>query len=101
MRCVVQLCSVRVMACGGWAAGVLVARLPALPGGRSRRLAWLQALWGRTVDARVVLAGDHTIWDPGGGEAGAEMWTHLLLCRASGICAVFGRLRARFPLLAR
>jgi hypothetical protein len=29
-------------------------------------------------------AGDHTVWDPGGGEAGAELWTHLrlLFCRA-------------------
>jgi hypothetical protein len=55
-------------------------------------VAWLQALWGRVVegrvppvDARVLLAGDHTVWDPGGGEAGAELWTHLrllLLCRA-------------------
>ncbi len=50
-----------------------------------------QALWGRIVegrvplvDARVLLAGDHTIWDPGRGEAGAELWTHwrLLFCRA-------------------
>ncbi len=36
------------------------------------------------VDARVLLAGDHTVWNPGGGEAGAELWTHLrlLFCRA-------------------
>jgi hypothetical protein len=74
-------------------------------------VAWLQALWGRVVegrvppvDARVLLAcwtgDDHTVWDPGGGEAGAELWTHLrlLFCRAvlrSGICAVVRRLRAR------
>ncbi len=31
------------------------------------------------VDAWVLLAGDHTVWDPGGGEAGAELWTHLRL----------------------
>jgi hypothetical protein len=33
---------------------------------------------------RVLLAGDHAVWDPGGGEAGAELWTHLrlLFCRA-------------------
>ncbi len=32
----------------------------------------------------MLLAGDHTVWDPGGGEAGAELWTHLrlLFCRA-------------------
>ncbi len=31
----------------------------------------------------LVNAGDHTVWDPGGrGEAGAELWTHLLFCRA-------------------
>jgi hypothetical protein len=36
------------------------------------------------LDARVLLAGDHTVWDPGGGDAGAELWTHLrlLFCRA-------------------
>ncbi len=36
------------------------------------------------LDVRVLLAGDHTVWDPGGGEAGAELWTHLrlLFCRA-------------------
>ena len=36
------------------------------------------------LDARVLLAGDHAVWDPGGGEAGAELWTHLrlLFCRA-------------------
>jgi hypothetical protein len=54
-------------------------------------VAWLQALWGRMVEGRVplvdalgLLAGDHTVWDPGGGEAGAELWTHLrlLFCRA-------------------
>jgi hypothetical protein len=36
------------------------------------------------LDARVLLAGDHTVWDPGGGDAGAELWTHLrlLFCHA-------------------
>jgi hypothetical protein len=36
------------------------------------------------LDARVLLAGDHAVWDPGGGEAGAELWAHLrlLFCRA-------------------
>ncbi len=36
------------------------------------------------MDARVLLAGDHTVWDPGGGEAGAKLWTHLrlLFCHA-------------------
>ncbi len=36
------------------------------------------------LDVRVLLAGDHTVWDPGGGDAGAELWTHLrlLFCRA-------------------
>ena len=54
-------------------------------------VSWLQGLWARVVagrvpplDARVLLAGDHTVWDPGGGDAGAELWTHLrlLFCRA-------------------
>jgi hypothetical protein len=58
-------------------------------------VAWLRALWGRVVEgrvlpvnARVLLAGHHTVWDPGGGETGAELWTHfkcklrLLFCRA-------------------
>ena len=36
------------------------------------------------LDARVLLAGDHTVWDPGGGDAGRALWTHLRLmfCRA-------------------
>ncbi len=39
------------------------------------------------LDARVLLAGDHTVtvWDPGGGDAGRALWTHLrllLFCRA-------------------
>ncbi len=55
---------------------------------------WLRGLWAMIVadrvppqDARVVLlAGDHTVWDPGGGDAGAGLSgpTHLrlLFCRA-------------------
>jgi hypothetical protein len=36
------------------------------------------------LDARVLLAGDHTVWAPGGGDDGMELWTHLrlLFCRA-------------------
>jgi hypothetical protein len=54
-------------------------------------VAWLGGLWSRVVagvqlplDARVLLAGDHTVWDPGGGDAGRALWTHLrlLFCRA-------------------
>jgi hypothetical protein len=54
-------------------------------------VAWLRGVWAMLVagrvpplDVRVLLAGDHTVWDPGGGEAGAELWTHLrlLFCRA-------------------
>ena len=54
-------------------------------------VAWLRDLWARfemggqpPLDARVLLAGDHTVWDPGGGDAGRELWTHvrLLFCRA-------------------
>jgi hypothetical protein len=52
-------------------------------------VAWLRGVWAMLVagrvpplDARVLLAGDHAVWDgAGGGEAGAELWTHLrLLC---------------------
>ena len=54
-------------------------------------VAWLGALWSKVVagvqlplDARVLLAGDRTVWDPGGGDAGRALWTHLrlLFCRA-------------------
>ncbi len=54
-------------------------------------VAWLRGVWAMLVagrvpplDARTLLAGDHAVWDPGGGEAGAELWTHLrlLFCRA-------------------
>jgi hypothetical protein len=55
-------------------------------------VAWLRGVWALLVagrvpplDVRVLLAGDHAVWDPGGGEAGAEqLWTHLrlLFCRA-------------------
>jgi len=54
-------------------------------------LEWLRQLWSRLVpgddvplDARVLLAGDHTVWAPGGGNDGAELWAHLrlLFCRA-------------------
>jgi hypothetical protein len=47
---------------------------------------WLQDLWARLVpgsrlplDARGLLAGDHTVWDPGGAAAGVELWAHLRL----------------------
>ncbi len=49
-------------------------------------------LWSKVVagvqlplDARVLLAGDHTVWEPGGGDAGRALWTthlRLLFCRA-------------------
>jgi hypothetical protein len=49
-------------------------------------VAWLRGVWAMLVagmvpplDARVLLAGDHAVWDPGGGEAGAGLWTHLRL----------------------
>ncbi len=54
-------------------------------------VAWLGGLWSKVVagvqpplDARALLAGDHTVWDPGGGDAGRALWTHLrmLFCRA-------------------
>ena len=54
-------------------------------------VAWLGGLWSKVVagvqlplDAQVLLAGDHTVWDPGGGDAGRALWTHLrlLFCRA-------------------
>jgi hypothetical protein len=39
--------------------------------------AWLRGVWAMLVagrvpplDARVLLAGDHAVWDPGGGEVG-------------------------------
>ncbi len=42
-------------------------------------VAWLGALWSKVVagvqlplDARVLLAGDHTVWDPGVGMPGGH-----------------------------
>ncbi len=82
------------MACAGDEAlegaqveSLLVAPLCALPCGASgcclaaRRVSHACSPAGRVppLDARVLLAGDHTVWDPGGGEAGAELWAHLRL----------------------
>jgi hypothetical protein len=55
--------------------------------GRSRTLSWIAGIAeGRVhpMDARVLFAGDHFVWEPGGGYAGEELWTHLclLVCRA-------------------
>ncbi len=43
-------------------------------------------MWARLVpgsrlplDVRVLVAGDHTVWDPGGAAAGVELWAHLRL----------------------
>ncbi len=33
------------------------------------------------LDARVLVAGDHTVWDPGGAAAGVELWAHMRLLR--------------------
>ncbi len=58
---------------------------------------WPQDLWARLVpgsrlplDARVLIvliAGDHTVWDPGVAAAGVELWAHLRLifCMSSGL----------------
>ena len=53
---------------------------------------WLRALWHRIapldapvpVDARVVLLGDESVWQPVGGRGPAGLWLHLrlLFCRA-------------------
>jgi hypothetical protein len=41
-----------------------------------------------------MLAWDHYVWDPGGGDAGAELWAHLrlLVSRAVWHLAVAGQL---------
>jgi hypothetical protein len=46
-------------------------------------VAWLRGVWALLVagrvpplDVRDLLAGDHTVWDPGDGEAGAEPMDH-------------------------
>jgi hypothetical protein len=71
---------------------------------------WLQDLWARlvpgsrlpldTLDARVLVAGDHTVWDPGGAAAGVELWAHLrlLFCRALA-CTLAGWPMVRFSQL--
>lgn len=51
---------------------------------------WLRQLWAGIggqvppLDVRVLVVGDHTVWDPGGGKDFAELWHHLrlLFCRA-------------------
>jgi hypothetical protein len=51
---------------------------------------WLRDLWGQIgdssppLDARVLVLGDRSVWDPGGGDDRWELWTHLRLhfCRA-------------------
>ncbi len=91
MRCAARLCSVQVRACSGdgqlESLSHVFLHCPVV----QPAVAWLQALWGRVVegrvppvDAQMLLAGAHTVWDPCGGEAGAELWTHLrlLFCRA-------------------
>lgn len=53
------------------------------------------------LDTRVLLAGDHTVWSPGGGMMGRVEFRHcvlidlrLLFCRAlwAGTCGAAGRL---------
>jgi hypothetical protein len=63
---------------------------------------WLQDLWARLVpgsqlplDARVLLAGDHTVWDPGGAAAGVSGAVSGPICDCSsaerfGTCGAVG-----------
>jgi hypothetical protein len=106
MLCVVQLCSVRVMAwrMGSWSpccTSSCTARWCSrrLHGSRFCGDGWWRGGCRRWMHGCCLLVTTHTVWDPGGGEAGAELWTHLRLlgCSAvrSGTCAVVGRLRAR------
>ena len=56
----------------------------------SPAVGWLRELWRRIggslppLDARVLVVGDRSVWEPEGGRYGWELWSHLrlLFCRS-------------------
>ena len=59
---------------------------------------WLRGVWSRIggeppppLDARVLVVGDHTVWEPGGGRDFSALWHHLRLLFGRAVWTLHGR----------
>ena len=65
----------------------------------SPAVGWLRDLWRRVggslppLDARVLVVGDKSVWEPEGGRSGWELWSHLRLLFCRSVWALTSRRR--------
>ena len=67
---------------------------------------WLRELWRRIggslppLDARVLVVGDMSVWEPEGGRYGWELWSHLRLLFCRSVWSLTSKRRASGRLFA-